>query len=115
MLPYASMTMTKKIIIVPLDGHFNIFAGKVLNGVLFCTSIADDKCTCGSTRVCTHMQAARLLSKLSQRNTTENAENGLTEKEIELMGMKTRLFSPAHRKQRGGRNGTGRGRNKGAN
>jgi hypothetical protein len=81
--------------IVPLDGHIDIFAGKDLNGVLFCTSIADDKCTCGSTRVCTHMQAARILSNLSQRNATENEKNGLTEKEIELTQMKTRLFSSA--------------------
>jgi len=41
------------------------------------------------------MQAARLLANLSvvQRNGTENEKNGLTEKELEMTRIKTRLFS----------------------
>jgi hypothetical protein len=62
---------------------FNIYAGKDLKGVLFCTSIPDDKCTCGSTRVCSHMQAARVFSNLPV--TGKNAtENGVTEEDMEV-------------------------------
>jgi len=50
--------------IVQLKDHGNIYAGKDKHGVLFCTSIDDNKCTCGSTILCAHMLAARVLAGL---------------------------------------------------